>query len=245
MKNKNINKEELTTNIDNKNSVEKNEVRNLEDANLESEIEENEDKNAFKTQKNAKKRPKKEKKQESFFHSWLKWPLTVLLISLLLSFLFSFSSELLLKDANIVIAIIIIVVFVILSIIGDMIGVAVTAAKIHPYTSMASRKVRGAMEAISLVKHADRVASIFADILGDICGILSGACGVCITNILILHSSNNMINVLVASLVSSTIAALIIFGKAITKKYSIIHCQKIILIFGKFLSLFHKQPKNK
>ena len=125
-----------------------------------------------------------------------------------------------------------------------MIGVAVTAAKIHPYTSMASRKVRGAMEAISLVKNADKVASIFADILGDICGILSGACGVSITTVLIMNSNNNIISVLIASLVSSTIAALIIFGKSITKKYSIIHCQQIILIFGKFLSWFHRQPKK-
>ncbi len=194
--------------------------------------------------KPKKKKIKKEKKQESFFKVWLKWPLTVLLISLILSLVFSFSSELLLKDTNLIIAIIIIIVFVILSIIGDMIGVAVTAAKIQPYTAMASRKVRGSMEAISLVKHADRVASIFADILGDICGILSGACGASITLVLIQNASNNYLAVLIASLVSSTIAALIIFGKSLTKKYSIIHCQQIILIFGKFLSIFHKQPKK-
>lgn len=216
------------------------EINNEENSNLETNNENLEQKQ----QNNKKKRIKKEKKQESFFNAWLKWPLAVLLISLALSFIFSFSSELLLNDASLIIALIVIVVFVILSIIGDMIGVAVTAAKIHPYTAMASRKVRGAMEAISLVKNADKVASIFADILGDICGILSGACGVCITTVLVLNSNNNMISVLIASLVSSTIAAVIIFGKSITKKYSIIHCQQIILIFGKFLSFFHKQNKK-
>ena len=187
-----------------------------------------------------KKEKTKKKKKQSKFSIWWKWPLCVLFLSLVLSFIFGFSSELILKDANLVFSIVVIVVFLVLSIIGDMIGVAATAAKVAPLRAMASRKVRGSKEAISLVKNADKVASIFADVLGDICGILSGAAGASIALILIA-SQTEMISVLIASSISAIIASLIIFGKAFFKKYSILHAEGIILICGKIVSIFHKQ----
>ena len=132
----------------------------------------------------------------------------------------------------------------IISIIGDMIGVAATAASLEPFRAMASRKIRGANEAIILVKNANKVASIFADILGDICGILAGAAGASISLMLITSAMSNIAGILIASLVSAVIASLIIFGKAAFKKYSIVHCEKIILICGKIMSIFHKQNTN-
>ena len=187
---------------------------------------------------------KKAKQKQSKFSLWWKWPLIVLIVSFFLSLSFGVASEFLLDGANIVLSVIVIIIFLILSIIGDMIGVAVTAGSFEPFRAMASKKVRGANEAIMLIKNADRVASIFADILGDICGILSGAAGASISSILITSSMSGFLGVFIASLVSAVIAALIIFGKAIFKKYSILHCEKIILIVGKILSIFHKQNKR-
>ncbi len=40
---------------------------------------------------------------------------------------------------------------------------------------MAAKKVPGAAECIMLLRHADRVASICNDVIGDICGVVSGA----------------------------------------------------------------------
>lgn len=192
---------------------------------------------------------KKSKQKQSKFAIWWRWPLIVLVASFLLSFTFSLGSEVLLSDANIILSVAVIVIFLVLSIIGDMIGVAVTAGTLEPFRAMASRKIRGANESIMLVKNADKVASIFADILGDICGILSGAAGASVSTVIITDRVVGFMGVFIASLVSAVIAALIIFGKALFKKYSIKHCEKIILIVGKFLSIFHKQPgkakKNK
>ncbi len=190
------------------------------------------------------KREKKPKSKQSRFSIWWKWPLIVLAIALVLSFTFGILSEITLSTPNLILAIVVIVVFLILSIIGDMIGVAATAATLQPFRAMASRKIRGANEAIILVKNADKVASIFADILGDICGILSGAAGASISLMLIKDSMPNFTGIAIASLVSAIIAALIIFGKAAFKKYSIIHCERIILICGKIMSIFHRQNTN-
>ena len=194
-------------------------------------------------EKNIKKE-KKTKQKQSKFAIWWKWPLIVLFVSLFLSFAFGVISELTLSRANLIISIAVIVILLIISIIGDMIGVAATAASLEPFRAMASRKIRGANEAIILVKNANKVASIFADILGDICGILAGAAGASISLMLITSAMSNIAGILIASLVSAVIASLIIFGKAAFKKYSILHCEKIILICGKIMSIFHKQNTN-
>lgn len=203
-----------------------------------------ENKEEIKNKKKVK-REKKQKPKQSKFAIWWKWPLIVLGVSLLLSFSFGVLSEIVLSTPNLILAISVIVVFLILSIIGDMIGVAATAATLEPFRAMASRKIRGANEAISLVKNADKVASVFADILGDICGILAGAAGASISLMLIKEYMSSFAGVAIASLVSAIIAALIIFGKAAFKKYSIAHCERIILICGKIMSIFHKQNPKK
>ena len=203
------------------------------------------DETEIKEEKKKIKREKKPKQKQSKFAIWWKWPLIVLGVSLILSFSFGVLSEMALSTPNLILAIVVIIVFLILSIIGDMIGVAATAATLEPFRAMASRKIRGANEAIILVKNADKVASVFADILGDICGILSGAAGASISLMLIKEWMPDITGVMIASLVSAVIAALIIFGKAAFKKYSIAHCERIILICGKVMSIFHKQNSKK
>ena len=158
---------------------------------------------------------------------------------------FGVLSEVALNGANIFIAIAVIIVFLIISIITDMIGVAVTACDIKNFRAMAAKKVRGSKEAIMLKKNADRVSSIFADILGDICSILSGAAGAVVASSLITQNMTDFVGVIVASLVSAVIAALIISGKALMKKYSMEHADGIILILGKILSIFHISRKSK
>lgn len=172
------------------------------------------------------------------FKEYFRWPLIVLVISLLLSFSFSFLSELTLNGSTLFIAIVVIVVFVIISVITDIIGVAVTACDEGPFLAMSSRKVKGAKEGILLIRNADKVASVIADILGDICGILSGAAGAVVTMKLISNVSDEITSVIIASLVSATIAGIIIFGKAMGKKFAIDGCDKIVLLLGKIVHIF-------
>lgn len=185
------------------------------------------------------------KKNQSKFKKYFRWPLIVLVLSFSLSMAFGVLSEVALNGAGIAISVIVIVVFLIIAIITDMIGVAIASCDIKNFRAMASRKVRGAKEAIMLYKHADMVSSIFADILGDICSILSGAAGAAVTTRLITSAMSDFTGVVVASLVSAVIASLLIFGKALMKRYSMNHSDKIILIIGKILSIFHRQKPKK
>lgn len=181
---------------------------------------------------------KNKQRKKSVFKEYFRWPLIVLAVSLFLSFSFSFLSELTLNGANLVVAIIVIIVFMAISILTDIIGVAVTAAVEIPFRAMAAKKVKGAKEGIILINNADKVASIVADILGDICGILSGAAGAVVTSKLISNITSEMNIVIIASLVSATIAGIIIFGKAMGKKIALDNCDKIVLMIGKIVHVF-------
>ena len=197
-----------------------------------------EDSENIKENTGKKIKQKKQNQKENKFKEYFGWPLIVLATSLLLSFSFSFISELALNDANIVIAILVIVVFMFISVITDIIGVAVTAADVNPFRSMSAKKIRGAKEAIILIKNADKVASIIADILGDICSILSGAAGAVVTAVLTGNSTDLVQTILIASSVSALIAGIIIFGKAIGKKIALDGCDKIVLTLGKIVNIF-------
>ena len=192
---------------------------------------------------------KNKQKQPSKFAVWWRWPLLVLVLSFSVSLCFGIVSQVALSSAGIIVSVVVILVFISISILTDMIGVAVTAASLEPFRAMAARKVRGAKEAIKLVQNAEKVASIIADVMGDVCGILSGAAGTTITVVIIVNYLGTFVEILLASLVSACIASLTIFGKAFFKKYALKHSEKIILILGKFLSLFHsqktKQKKDK
>lgn len=180
----------------------------------------------------------KKKKNKNWFTEYLRWPLIVLVVSLFLSFSFSFFSELALNDANLVIAISVIVVFMFISVVTDIIGVAITAAVEVPFRAMAAKKVRGAKESIILINNADKVASIVADILGDICSILSGAAGAVVTAKLISGIVDEMTVIMMASIVSAVIAGIIIFGKAFGKRIALDNCDNIVLMLGKIVYVF-------
>ena len=73
------------------------------------------------------------------------------------------------------ISFIVVIIIILISIIFDIIGTAVTAADETPFHAMASRKLYGAKQAIKLIRNADKVSNFCNDVVGDICGVISGA----------------------------------------------------------------------
>ncbi len=182
-------------------------------------------------------------KKQNQNNKQLLWSLKVLVLSFALSMCFGVLSEFFLSGTGIVIAVLVIVVFMSISILTDMIGVAVTAADIQPFRAMASKKIRGAKEAIKLIKNADKFTSIIADVVGDVCGILSGAAGASII-VKIAIDSESALGIIIASLVSAVIASMTIFGKSLGKKYAMKNCNKIMLVVGRVMSWFTPQGKK-
>ena len=176
---------------------------------------------------------KKQKRREE-----IKWSITLAFIACLISVALSFISEIAMRNVNMLIGTIVIIVFIMIGILFDMIGVSVTSADEAPFHAMSSKKVKGAKMAVALKKNADKTSTFCCDVIGDICGIISGAAGVVVATQL---SSNFNIDTLLSSLiVTGFVAALTIGGKSLEKPIAIKNGNKILFKFAKVLSIFSK-----
>jgi len=125
--------------------------------------------------------------------------------------------------------------FVLIGVIFDIIGVAVTAASEVPFHSLAARRVRGAKEAIRLIRNADKVGSFCNDVIGDIVGIVSGSATTAIVVMLNAFSSGDYEFILSICL-AGLVAAMTIGGKAVGKGIAMMYCNTIIFTVGKLVS---------
>ena len=107
----------------------------------------------------------------------VRWVVTIMAVSFVLSVVMSYISNEALNSAGTVLSFVVLFFFIGLGIVFDMIGVAATSGTEKEFHSMAAHKVRGAREAVWMVRNAEKVSSICNDVVGDICGIISGATG--------------------------------------------------------------------
>ena len=183
----------------------------------------------------AKKRNKSEKNAASPY----RWAITVFFMAVGISAALSLTSQSLLSGAGIVLASGILILFILLGIVFDIIGVAVTAADPKPLHSMASHKVSGAREALSLLKNASRVSSVCNDVVGDICGIVSGVTGAVIVGR--LQTALDTTTILISVGVTAVISGLTIGGKALSKTFAIKKGTQVLYWVGRFLHFFHRR----
>ena len=170
-----------------------------------------------------------------------KWMIQIFFMAFLISVMFSFVSETMIPKLSTIFGVLLILVFILLGIIFDMIGVAVTASDEAPFHSMSARKVKGANIAVLLKKNADKVGSFCNDVIGDICGVVSGSAGAIIASSFAqtLHVSSFLMSLLVTGL----IAAFTIGGKAIGKSFAINQSDMILYKVAKFISYFYHVKK--
>lgn len=162
------------------------------------------------------------------------WVIEVTLMAFSISLALSFFSDTVISNTTVIISFIVLVFFIGFGIIFDMVGVAVTVADKKIFNSMAAKQVHGAKTALKLINMNSKVSSFCNDVVGDICGILSGSAGVTIA---IAISGSSRINSMIINLVvTSLVAALTIGGKAIGKNFAINKANRILLAFSKFLN---------
>ena len=123
------------------------------------------------------KKQKQQKKKGKQERSTGRWAVQVFFIAVVLSAALSLASDQALDGAGLAVAFVVLLSFILLGIVFDIIGVSVTAADEKPFHSMAARKTPGAREALNLIRKADKVSSFCNDVVGDICGIISGSTG--------------------------------------------------------------------
>ena len=122
----------------------------------------------------AEDAPKERGKQKSKKHSNWRWVVTIFFVTIAISSTISFVSSAVMERASIVVATLVLLFIVALGIVFDIIGVAVMSAGEKPFHSMAAKKRRGAAEALALLRNAEKVSSFCNDVVGDICGVVSG-----------------------------------------------------------------------
>lgn len=167
----------------------------------------------------------------------IRWVVTIFLVTILISGTISLISDEIMARSGMVIAFLILLFIVLIGIIFDIIGVAVTSADEKPFHSMAARKVPGAQEAIRLLRNAERVSSICNDVIGDICGVVSGSASATIAAQVLQNFEFSWPNA-VSLVMSALVAGLTVGGKAIGKTFAINSCTQIISLVGRILYTF-------
>ena len=178
--------------------------------------------------RNLNKKKEKEKRGR-------RWVITVILMTFAISSILQMIQAGLMSNVNLAMAFVILIVFVLIGIIFDIIGVAVTSANETPFHSLSSQKIRGAKEAVRLIRSADRVGSFCNDVIGDIVGIISGSATTVIVAML-LNSGFNFNDFALTTIMTAIVAALTIGGKAAGKRVAIEKSNDIVFFVGKVVS---------
>ena len=186
----------------------------------------------------AKSDPSASKKERN---KTIRWVVTIFFVTIVISGIISLVSDEIMSRSGIGLAFVILFAIVLLGIAFDIIGVAVTAADEKPFHSMASRKVSGAREALKLLRNSDRVSSICCDVVGDICGVVSGAASATIAA-LILSSMTIGWPQIVTLGMSALVAGMTVGGKAIGKGIAIGSATKIVETVGKIIYVLRYGP---
>lgn len=190
-------------------------------------------------EKYEKKVKKLDKKTRKFFD--ISWVLTITLCAFLISLSFSFLAEIMVPHLSAIVGIVIVLIIIVIGVLFDMIGVAATSASLKPFNSMASKKVKGSKTAIWLIKNAEKVSAFCNDVIGDVCGIISGSVGILISGI--IAKEINVSSGVITLILTAVIASLTIGGKALGKSYAINKSDVIVFKFAKFIRLFRKEGK--
>lgn len=171
----------------------------------------------------------------------IRWVVTIFFVTILVSGLISLGSEELMASSNMAVAFLILFAIVLLGIIFDIIGMAVASADEKPFHSMAARKVPGAQEAISLLRNAERVSSICNDVVGDICGVVSGSASATIAA-QVLQNFEFSWPRLASLVMSALVAGLTVGGKAVGKTFAINSCTAIVHSVGRIIYRLRRIP---
>lgn len=127
----------------------------------------------------SKRKEKINKKKTEY-----KWMLKIVLIAFALSFGLSYVSQVTIPNLSLFFGILITLLFIGIGILFDIIGVSVTSSDETVFHSMNSRKVPGADIAVKFKKNASKVSNFCCDVVGDVCGIISGTAATAIATIL-------------------------------------------------------------
>ena len=162
--------------------------------------------------------------------------ITIFILTFVLSICFSAISNVVAASFNEVVLFLILILVIALGVVFDMIGMAAVSASEATFHSMSSKKIKGAKESIGLIKNSSSISSICQDVIGDVCGVISGSLGAVLA--ISLSTTTGIDNTIVSVLLSSFVSTATVGGKAITKPIAMKNSEKIIHMVGKIKCFF-------
>lgn len=169
-----------------------------------------------------------------------KWSITILITSFWLSVAFNAMSETALKNVSLGPAFLILAAFVLLGIIFDIFGMATTSASEKPFHAMSSKRVNAAKEALWLVKNAEKVSSFCNDVVGDICGIMSGSTAAIIIASLPFTGTTSL---LISLFITGMVAGITVGGKAFGKGFALKFSNDIVFFMARIIRVFKRKSR--
>ena len=164
----------------------------------------------------------------------IRWVVTIFFVTIVISGTISFVSDEIMSTSGILTAFLILLAIIFIGIIFDVIGMAVASADEKPFHSMAARKVPGAQNAIRLLRNAERVSSICNDVVGDICGVVSGSASATIAAQILRHGDFSWPQIVSLGM-SALCAGLTVGGKAVGKTFAVNSATEIVHTVGKLI----------
>ena len=169
------------------------------------------------------------------------WITTIFGTTIGISAAMSFFSNEMLSGGGLILSFAVLLVIILIGILFDIIGVSVTAAEEKPFHSMAAKKVPEAREALKMLRRAERVSSFCNDVVGDICGVISGSAAAVIAAKAITGMSP-VLGSVVQLLLSAVVAGLTVGGKAFGKSIAMNNSTAIIHAAAKVMYLVKSLP---
>ena len=176
----------------------------------------------------------KEKQKKTNNNSWV---IFIAITTFILSLVFSFISNTVIANLNIILGILILILVILIGVIFDLIGVAVTVGNEEDFHAQASKKIKGAKTSIKMIRNSAKVSNFCADVIGDICGVLSGAISAMIAFKL---TENYGMSSSIQFIFSAIVSSVTVGGKAITKEIAKKNSTKIIGFISKFINVKEK-----
>ncbi len=169
------------------------------------------------------------------------WTIQVTTFTFFLAVVVGLVSQIATKSSDIIIQIFILAFLILVSIIFDSIGVSATSSNLE-VAMRYSPCVRVRKVVQKLIESSEKVNNICNDVVGDMCGILSGGCCV---NISIKLSQIGLNGLIATIVVSSIVTALTVGGKATVKGISVTNSEQIIVMVAKLLTRLTPKKKDK
>ena len=172
-----------------------------------------------------------------------KWITSIFGITIGISATMSLLSNEGLSEGGLLLSFGVLLLIILIGVVFDIIGVAVTAADEKPFHSMAAKKMPEATEAIRLLRKAERVSSFCNDVVGDICGVISGSASAVIAAQAVIGMPT-VLSRAVQLLMSALVAGITVGGKASGNSIAMSNSTAIIHTAARLIYSVKSAPKR-